>query len=136
MRSSGSVSPEAAFRNSTSQLVPSVRPEETLLPARLITSAIACGQSSFRRASASCTSAAPRSASSMKVPIITFTNGIGYSADVPLKKIVVHAGGGEALAVAERGDIVQGAPASIIHHVANLRLARAPRRLVQAIEPV
>src|SRR5262245_31965006 len=133
MRSSGRVKPEAAFRNSTSQLVPSVRPEETLAPARLITSAIACGQSSLRRASASCTSAAPRSASSMKVPIITFTNGIGYSA---AEEIVVHAGGGEARAVAERGDIVQGAPASIIHHVANLRLVRAPRWLVQAIEPI
>ena len=85
MRSSGSVKPDAAFRNSTSQLVPSVSPDETLLPARLLTSTMACGQSSLRRLSESCTSAAPRMASSMKVPIITFTNGIGYSAEVPLK---------------------------------------------------
>jgi hypothetical protein len=67
-------------------LVPSVNPDETLLPARLLTSTIACGQSSLSRASEPCTSAAPRRASSMNVPIITFTNGIGYSADVPLKK--------------------------------------------------
>jgi hypothetical protein len=86
MRSSGSVKPDAALRNSGSQLVPSVSPEETLLPARLLTSTIARGQSSLRRASASCTSKAPRSASSMNVPIITSLNGIGYAAEVPLKK--------------------------------------------------
>ena len=50
MRSSGRVKPDTALRNSTSQLVPSVSPAETLLPARLLTSTIACGQSSLRGA--------------------------------------------------------------------------------------
>src|SRR5207245_2865771 len=54
----------------------------------------------------------------------------------PVKKIIVHASDGKAVAVTERIDIVQGTCAGIIHHVSYLRLACAPGRLVQQIEPV
>ena len=122
--------PEAAFKNVTSQLVPSVSPDETLLPARLLTSTMACGQSSLRRLSELWTSTAPRMASSMKVPTITFTNGIRMLGGDAVEEHVVHVGDGEIAAVAERPDVAQRPAAGVVHHVADLRLAGVPGRLI------
>ncbi len=53
-----------------------------------------------------------------------------------VEEVVVDGGDGEAVAVPERADVIQGTGAGIVHHVADLRLARAPGRLVELIEPI
>ena len=53
-----------------------------------------------------------------------------------VEEIIVHAGGGEAVSVPERVDVVQRSAAGIVDQGADLRLVGAPGRLVQLIEPV